>query len=74
MKNQNLIIAAVVLLILVMGGVGLFLVIRKTDSKESARPIALTNNPLRSGSLLDRINAEKEAGLYGKKGAEDATA
>lgn len=75
MKTQNIIIAVVAILVIAGIALGVYFS-AKNDGGTSPREIAYNNDPLRSGSLLDRLRAEQEAGMYGsgetKKGESEA--
>ena len=66
MKSQNMIIVVVAVLVIAGIAIGVYFA-TKNDSGSTPREIAYNNDPLRSGSLLDRLRAEQDAGMYSKK-------
>ena len=72
MKSQNIIIAVVAVLVIAGIAIGVYFA-TKNDSGTTPREIAYNNDPLRSGSILDRLRAEQEAGLYDKKDKKKTT-
>lgn len=66
MKKQNIIIIIVAILVVAGIAAGVYFA-TKSDNSSSGSNYAYSKDPLRSGSLLDRLKAEQEAGLYGKK-------
>ena len=64
MKTQNIIIAVVA--ILVIAGIA-FGVYFSSKSNDVSSTLYYNANSLRSGSLLDRLQAEQQAGLYNNK-------
>ena len=65
MKNKKLIIAIVAVLIIVGIAVGVYFS-TKSDSSSTTTGKTYASNG-RSGSLLERLNAEIESGAYGSK-------
>lgn len=66
MKKSNIIIAVVAILVLACIGVGIYFA-TKSDGDSTSTLRTYASNSTRSGSLLDRLNAEIEAGAYKKK-------
>lgn len=72
MKSQNIIIVVVAVLVIAGIAIGVYFA-TKNDSGSTPREITYNNDPLRSGSILDRLRAEQEAGLYDKKDKKKTT-
>ncbi len=73
MKTQNIIIAVVAILVVAGIAIGVYFA-TKSDSGTTSGGTTYASNGTRSGSLLDRLNAEIEAGAYKKKDKEGGDA
>lgn len=66
MKKSNIIIAIVAILVVAGIGIGIYCA-AKSDGDTTSTPRNYASNSTRSGSLLDRLNAEIASGAYKKK-------
>lgn len=71
MKKSSIIIAVVAILVIAGIAVGVYFA-TKSEGDSTTREFASNSDPLRSGSILDRLRAEQEAGLYSKKKGDNA--
>lgn len=67
MKTQNIIIAVVAILVIAGIAIGVYFASKSDSSSTTTGTTTYASNGARSGSLLDRLNAEIEAGAYKKK-------
>lgn len=72
MKTQNIIIAVVAILVIAGIAIGVYFASKSDSSSTTTGTTTYASNGARSGSLLDRLNAEIEAGAYKKNQGGDA--